>query len=294
MLTRLQDAPDYQLAEGEPDVRGWKVFDANCKSLGSIDNLILDTDVNEIRYLSVTGDGSKRMVPVGMVDIDSSDQQVLLKSNAQFETMPTDTGEPFTAERERQYYSTFIPESESRDMSYKRPEFKHESDHLTLIEERLRVGKRQDKIGEAVARKRIEEHPVEEQVQLRREHVEIERRAVNKPLSQTDFASFKGNAFQEGQEIHVPLMGEEAVVSKEPFVKEEIILRKREDVRTETVRDNVREEVVEFSGTEPEGRADMGNVDVNDLGTTQTTPRSRQRSNKEGLGEKIKRNLGMD
>ena len=290
MLTRLQDAPDYQLAEGEPDVRGWKVFDSNCQSLGSIDTLILDTDANEIRYLSVTGNGRKRMVPVGMVDIVEVDKQVLLKPNTRFETLPTDTGEPLTAERERQVYSTFIPEAETRDMAYQRPEFKHESDHLTLIEERLRVGKRQEKIGEAVARKHIEQHPVEEEVELRREHVEVERRPINKPLSQTEFASTQGQAFQEGQEIHMPLMAEEAVVSKEPFVKEEIILRKTADSRRETIRETLREEVVEFSGTEPEGRAGLTSETRDVLEGTDV---SRQQK-KPGLGEKIKRNLGMD
>lgn len=291
MLTRLQDAPDYQLAEGEPDVRGWKVFDSDCKPRGTIETLILDTDANEIRYLSVTGDGGKRMVPVGMVDIVEVDEQILLKPNSRFDTFPTDTGEPLTAERERQVYSSFVPETESRDMSYKRPEFRHESDRLNLIEERLRIGKRQEKIGEAVARKRVKEHPVDEQVQLRREHVEIERRAINKPLAQTEFASTMGRAFEEGQEIHVPLMGEEAVVSKEPFVKEVIILRKREDMRTETIHDKVREEVVEFSGTEPEGRADMS--EEGETGET-TDVTSRQRGHKPGLGERLKRNLGMD
>jgi|GEM_PF-2154056 len=290
MLTRLQDAPDYQLAEGEPDVRGWKVFDSNCQLKGTIDTLILDTDANEIRYLSVTGDGGKRMIPVGMVDIAETDEQVLIKPNNQFDSFPSDTGEPLTAEHERRFYNRFVPESENRDMSYQRPEFKHESDRLMLIEERLRIGKRQEKIGEAVARKRVEQHPVDEQVQLRREHVEIERRAVNKPLAQTEFANTMGRAFEEGQEIHVPLLGEEAVVSKEPFVKEVIILRKRDDIRTETVHDNVREEVVEFSGTEPEGRADMVAEDE----TFEGTDVRRHRGSKPGLGERIKRNLGMD
>ena len=293
MLTRLQDAPDYQLAEGEPDVRGWKVFDANCQSLGSIDTLILDTDANEIRYLSVTGDGRKRMVPVGMVDIAEVDRQVLLKPNARFDAFPTDTGEPLTAERERQVYATFIPEAETRGMTYQRPEFKHESDHLTLIEERLRVGKRQEKIGEAVARKHIQQHPVEEQVELRREHVEVERRPINKPLSQTEFASTRGQAFQEGQEIHMPLMAEEAVISKEPFVKEEIILRKTTDSRRETIRETLREEVVEFTGTEPEGRADLTSDVREGSDVLEGTDVSRRRK-KPGLGEKIKRNLGMD
>ncbi|MNK40072.1 Stress response protein YsnF [compost metagenome] len=288
MLTRLQDAPDYQLAEGEPDVRGWKVFDSDCKSLGAIDTLILDTDANEIRYLSVTGNGRKRMVPVGLVDIDEMDKQILLKPNTRFDTLPTDTGEPLTAEREKQVYSTFIPEAETREKAYQRPEFKHESDHLTLIEERLRVGKRQEKIGEAVARKRIQQHPVEEQIELRREHVEVERRPINKPLSQTEFASTRGQAFQEGQEIHMPLMEEEAVVSKEPFVKEEIILRKTTDSRRETIRETLREEVVEFTGTEPEGRMASETRDM--LEGTDVT----RKQKKPGLGERIKRDLGMD
>lgn len=289
MLTRLQDAPDYQLAEGEPDVRGWKVFDSDCQLKGRIETLILDTDANEIRYLSVTGDGGKRMVPVGMVEIVEKDEQVLLKPNNRFDSFPSDTGEPLTAEHERRFYNRFFPESKTQEMSYQRPEFKHESDRLMLIEERLRIGKRQEKIGEAVARKRVEQHPVDEQVQLRREHVEIERRAVNKPLAQTEFANTMGRAFEEGQEIHVPLLGEEAVVSKEPFVKEVIILRKRDDIRTETVHDNVREEVVEFSGTEPEGRADMTADE-----TLEGTDVRRHRGEKPGLGERIKRNLGMD
>lgn len=287
MLTRLQDAPNYQLAEGEPDVRGWKVFEANCTPRGSIDSLILDTEADEIRYLSVTSDGKKRMVPVGMVDIDEADRQILLKSNARFESFPQDTGEPFTPERERQVYGTVVPErerKEAKEMSYQRPEFRHESNHLTLLEERLRIGKRQEQRGEAVARKRIQERPVEEQIQLREEHAKIERHPVNKPLSQSEFASTQGEAFREGQEIHVPLMGEEAVVSKEPFVKEDIVLRKTEDTRTETIRDKVREEVVEFSGTEPEGRSEM----------TGEEREAGMRERKPGLGEKIKRNLGMD
>ncbi len=284
MLTRLQDAPDYQLAEDEPDVRGWKVFDATCKSLGSIDNLILDTDVDEIRYLSILSDGQKRMVPVGMVDIDEADQQVILKENASFESFPMDTGEPFTTEKERQYYSTFIPES--REMSYQRPEFKHESDHLMLLEERLRVGKREERAGEAVARKHVQERPVDEQIELREEHVEVERRPINKPLSQTEFAATKGEAFQEGQEIHMPLTREEAVVSKEPFVKEEVILRKKTDTHTETIHEKVREEVVEFTGTEPEGRSDV---------TSEFTETDVEHpSHAPGLGERIKRNLGME
>lgn len=288
MLTRLQDAPDYQLAEGEPDVRGWKVFDSNRNALGQIDNLILDTEADEIRYLSVEADGHTRMVPVGMVEIDEAAETITLKPTANFETFPQDTGEPLTQEHERQFYSTFIPESKTEDMTYQRPEFQHESDRLTLLEERLRIGKRQGAGGEAVARKRIKEHPVEEQVELREEHAEIERHAINKPLGETEFARTQGEAFQEGQEIHMPLMREEAVISKEPFVKEEVVLRKQEKTRTETVRENVREEVLEFTGTEPEGE----NLAPGERAFGTDVERSEE--TKPGIGEKIKRNLGMD
>jgi uncharacterized protein (TIGR02271 family) len=143
----------------------------------------------------------------------------------------------------KEVYGQLFPGTEAP--TYERPEFTHEFPHLTLIEERLRVGKRENQIGEVIAKKRVEEVPVDERIQLRREHVEVERRAVNKPLTEGAIGSGE-------QEIRMPVMAEEAVVEKVPYVKEEVILRKEIQTEDKVIHEKVREEELEFVSTEPE------------------------------------------
>ena len=73
---------------------------------------------------------------------------------------------------------------------------------------------------------------------MRDETVHVERRAVDRPVAAGDLA------FQEKQ-IEAVERGEEAVVSKEARVTEEITLSKDVDTRTETVRDTVRKQEIE-------------------------------------------------
>ena len=105
-------------------------------------------------------------------------------------------------------------------------------------QEQLRVGKREVGRGTVRVRSYVVETPVEEQVTLRDERVEVERRPVDRPVRPGDAA------FQE-REIEATERAEEAVVSKEARVVEEIGLRKEGDTRTETVRDTVRRQEVE-------------------------------------------------
>jgi stress response protein YsnF len=87
----------------------------------------------------------------------------------------------------------------------------------------------------------VVERPVEEQVNLREERVHVERR----PVSGTAQAGTLGSdAFQE-RTIEVEERGEEAVVSKEARVTEELVVRKDVDERTQTVSDTVRKTEVE-------------------------------------------------
>lgn len=80
---------------------------------------------------------------------------------------------------------------------------------------------------------------VSEQVDLTDERVEIERRAVDRPVMAED------DAFRE-RSIEAEAHGEEVVVSKEARVVEEIALRRESDVRSETVSDTVRRTEVEI------------------------------------------------
>lgn len=111
-------------------------------------------------------------------------------------------------------------------------------DVIQVAEEELRVGKREVGRGGVRVRTYVTERPVEEQVELRQEHVTIERRSVNRELQAGD------TAFQE-RTIEAVEHGEEAVVSKVARVTEEIGLRKDVEHETETVRDTVRKQEVE-------------------------------------------------
>ena len=104
---------------------------------------------------------------------------------------------------------------------------------IPVVEEKLRVGKRDISHGRLRIRSYVVETPVEEQVTLREERVAVERRPVDRALSDAD------QAFQE-RTIEAEERAEEAVVSKEARVKEELVVRKESEQRTETVSDTVR------------------------------------------------------
>jgi len=107
--------------------------------------------------------------------------------------------------------------------------------HIPVVEEELRVGKRQVETGGVRVNTRVEETPVEQQVSLREERVNVERHPVDRPATTGDFA----RAFQGGT-IEVTERVEEAVVQKEARVVEEVVVGKEATERTETVRDTVR------------------------------------------------------
>src|SRR5215217_653171 len=58
-----------------------------------------------------------------------------------------------------------------------------EEERIPIVEEELRVGKREVERGGARVRSYIRETPVTEQVTLREEHVEVERRPVDRPVT---------------------------------------------------------------------------------------------------------------
>ncbi len=110
---------------------------------------------------------------------------------------------------------------------------------LPVVEEELQVGKRQVQRGGVRVYTHLTETPVEENVQLREEHVTVDRHPVNRPVSEGELA-----AFQEGT-IEVTETAEEPVIAKQARVVEEVVVGKEATQRTETVRDTVRRTDVE-------------------------------------------------
>ena len=110
---------------------------------------------------------------------------------------------------------------------------------IPVAEEELAVGKRQVQTGGVQIHRRVTETPVEKDVNLRQEHVTVERRPVDRAADPNAMNAFKEESFE------VTEQGEEAVVQKRARVTEEVVVNKDVEQHTEHVRDTVRRSEVD-------------------------------------------------
>jgi hypothetical protein len=59
-LVRLHDMGAWNVAEGEPDIRGWEVRTIGGRELGKITELLIDPDAGEVVMLDVDLSGAHR------------------------------------------------------------------------------------------------------------------------------------------------------------------------------------------------------------------------------------------
>ncbi len=104
---------------------------------------------------------------------------------------------------------------------------------IPVVEESLAIGKRAVAGGRVRVHVQVVENPVTQDVQLREERVQVERRRVDRPVEGSD------PAFQE-RTVEMTETREEAVVGKTARVTEEVVVRKDAGERTERVQETVR------------------------------------------------------
>lgn len=114
---------------------------------------------------------------------------------------------------------------------------------IPVVEEQLVVGKREVERGGVRVRSYVSETPVHEQVRLREERVQVERRPVERAID-----TVSGDAFQE-RTIDLTATAEEAVVGKTARVVEEVVVSKTVGERTEEINDTVRRTEVDVDDT---------------------------------------------
>lgn len=118
---------------------------------------------------------------------------------------------------------------------------------LPVIEEEMQVGKRQVGKGGIRAYTHVTETPVQENINLRKESVHVERRPVDRPVTDADLSRMRDTT------VEVRATSEEAVVNKQARVIEEVVIGKDVQQKTETVRDTVRRTDVEVEKFEGKG-----------------------------------------
>lgn len=128
---------------------------------------------------------------------------------------------------------------------------------LPIVEEEMNIGKREVQRGGVRVHTYVEEKPVEQNVNVRDETVNVERRPVDRPASEADL-----NAFREGT-FEVTETDEEVVAEKRPHVTEEVVINKDVEQRNQNVRDTVRRTNVETEDIGTKGRSNMSESERN-------------------------------
>lgn len=84
-LYRLSELTDYEVADRDPDVRGWNVFSSDQRQIGKVNELIVDLDAMKVRYLDITvnneisdigTDERHLLIPIGAAELHVKDDQV--------------------------------------------------------------------------------------------------------------------------------------------------------------------------------------------------------------------------
>lgn len=86
ILRRLRDLTDFEVADGNPDVRGWTVRGGDGQALGTVYELIVEPEAMKVRYLDVELDGrfhineheNHILLPIGVAAIDADDDNVFV------------------------------------------------------------------------------------------------------------------------------------------------------------------------------------------------------------------------
>ena len=76
-LLRLSELAGFELAEGEPDVRGWRLRTRDSIVPGEVTELVADPEALQVRYAVVRlKDDREVLVPIGYLELDTANEVV--------------------------------------------------------------------------------------------------------------------------------------------------------------------------------------------------------------------------
>lgn len=124
----LGQLDDFEVADGDPDVRGWEVLASDGRKIGEVDELLVDERAMKVRYLDVDvddalagrGGGRHVLIPVGYARLDRDRDRVLVDalSSADVGGVPAYDQGPLTREYETSLRRSFRPDDAAEDDFY--------------------------------------------------------------------------------------------------------------------------------------------------------------------------------
>ncbi len=121
---------DYEIADGQPDIRDWEVKNANDEKIGDVDELLFDVANRKVRYIVVDLsdndlDLEKRLVlvPIGLAELHETDDEVVLPNVTydQLQALHSYDENDFDSDKEASVQSVFIGLAGGTGTSYTMP-----------------------------------------------------------------------------------------------------------------------------------------------------------------------------
>ncbi len=264
-LTELGGS-DFEIVDGEPNIKGWDVKDTSGKQIGEVDELIFDRETYKVLYLVVDlGDNDfdleedkKVLVPIGLAELHEKDDEVILSgvTAAQLSALPAYEKGNITPETESIIRTIFAggavgAAAIATDQTNQQDFYQHENFNDTkfygkrrqntadttaipIIEEKMQVGKREVETGGVRLRSRVVQENVVENINLKSEHVHVEQTPVHRMATADDLETFKEGTIEMKEYAEVP------VVSKEAYVTGEVSLERETEEANRTVEGTIR------------------------------------------------------
>jgi stress response protein YsnF len=273
---------NYEIADGQPDIRGWDVKDESGRKIGKVKELLFDEASRKVRYIVQDLKGndfdlkSRRvLLPIGIARLHESGDDIILEgvSAQQLESLPEYDKDNLTPDMEHSIRNTYAgsalagtalasnPDVSDRESFYDHDHFNEDNlyrnrtsgdnapDAIPVIREDLQVGKREVVTGGIRLRSRIVETPVQEDITLREERVQVARVPVDRAADASDL---KEDFVELTERSEVP------VVSKDARVVEEITVSKEVTEQEEVIRDTVRDTEVDIDRVEKGNKKKTG------------------------------------
>lgn len=266
-IVPLDELDDFEIAEGDPDVRGWEVLSADGQKIGEVDNLLIDPAAMKVRYLDVDLESSLLennadrhiLVPIGYARLDEGRDRVLVDglNRENLQQIPEYRHEPLTREYEDRIRGHFeggfaapLIDDQSEPQRQRQETFRDdrffatserpsESERSMLrSEEELSIDRHRHQAGEVEIDKHVDHERVSRTVPRHREEVIVEHRPAPEGMTTTPRI--------EEEQIRIPVEEEELDVSKRVVPREEIVVRKQDHVVDEQVEEDLRREEVDI------------------------------------------------
>jgi len=116
--SRLEElsGSDYEIADGQPDIKGWDVKNNLGEIIGDVDELLINPQTQKVRYMVVDTDANdlrlsarKILIPIGVAELHEDDDYVVIPhiTAALIETLPDYERGALSAEHETTTRSLF-------------------------------------------------------------------------------------------------------------------------------------------------------------------------------------------